>query len=69
MKSLQQVVDIAWHNGLTYAAIGQILGVSRQRVQQIRVGRIGFGPAQDRHLDRLRKAAEESQDPRFTGAF
>ncbi|MGC9217386.1 hypothetical protein [Acidithiobacillus sp.] len=69
-KPLQQIVDQAWRNGMTYAAMGRVLGVSRQRVEQIRRGQISAsGEAQVRHYRALLQLAEQTHDPRITGAL
>ena len=65
-KPIEQVIDKAWRNGMTYAAMGRALGVSRQRVEQIRRGQISAsGEAQVRHCLALERLAAETHDPRL----
>ncbi len=69
-KPIEQVIDKAWRNGMTYAAMGRALGVSRQRVEQIRRGQISAsGEAQVRHYDALLRLAEQTRDPRLADAL
>ncbi len=66
MRDMQKVIDAAWLNGFTYRALAKALGVSRQRVHQIRKGCISSsGEAQVRHYIALERLAAETHDPRL----
>ncbi len=66
MRDLQEVIDAAWRNGFTYRSLAAVLGVSRQRVHQIRKGCIAAsGEAQVRHYMALERLAAETRDPRL----